>query len=202
VFGDREVALASAERIRAVHRRVHGSLSEGTSHFPEGTPYDAQDPELGLWVHATLVNSSLVAYERFVRPLGPRERARFYRESRIVASLLDLPQPRVPSTLAAFEAYFRGMLEGPILEVTPTAARLADAVLHPPIRFVPRLLGDVAGVLTAGLLPPSLRERYGLPWDPFRERAFRLAVAGVRRSLPLLPEFARVMPHARRAARR
>jgi ER-bound oxygenase mpaB/B'/Rubber oxygenase, catalytic domain len=37
--------------------------------FPKGTPYSAHDPALLAWVHATLLEMNLRAYELFVGPL-------------------------------------------------------------------------------------------------------------------------------------
>src|SRR5260370_40958496 len=66
VFGDRETALAAARSVNRVHGRV------------QGAGYRALDPDLLLWVHATLVDSSLATYETFVRPLRDEEREGFY----------------------------------------------------------------------------------------------------------------------------
>src|SRR5690348_15205949 len=70
VFGDRETALAAARSVNRVHGRVVGD------------GYRALDPELLLWVHATLVDSSLVTYETFVRRLSDTEREEFYQQSK------------------------------------------------------------------------------------------------------------------------
>jgi uncharacterized protein (DUF2236 family) len=70
-FGDKAEAEHAGARVRAVHARVHGRTRAQLGQFPPGTQYSASDPELMLWVHATLVHSSLAAYERFVAPLAP-----------------------------------------------------------------------------------------------------------------------------------
>jgi uncharacterized protein (DUF2236 family) len=201
VHGDRATAEAAARALDAVHARVHGTLGEGTAGFPGGTAYRAQDPALLLWVHATLVDSALVAYKAFVKVLAPDERERFYAESRVVARLLGVPDEVLPQSHAAFVRYLDDTIAGGVLEPTPTARRLADAVLHPPLAFVPRFLGDVGAVVTSGLLPPAIRERYGLPWDAMRERGFGVARSVVRTVLPMLPDVLRAMPQARRAER-
>jgi uncharacterized protein (DUF2236 family) len=200
VFGGREEALAHARAIREAHARVHGVLREASHAFPAGTPYDANDPGLQLWVHATLVDSALVAYERFVAPLDPATRDAFVAESGRVASLIGVPEALLPGDFAALRRYFDGMVAGPALEVTATGRRLADAVLHPPIRFVPRVAGDLASVLTLGLLPPEIRARYGFAWGPNRERAHQAVVRALRVAVPLLPLGQRVFGAARRAA--
>src|SRR2546429_361088 len=51
VFGTRAEADAVAARVRAVHAHVRGER--------DGVPYAASDPELALWVHATLVDTGI-----------------------------------------------------------------------------------------------------------------------------------------------
>ena len=201
VHGDRATAEAAARALDAVHARVQGTLADGTAAFPAGTPYRAHDPALLLWVHATLVDSALVTYECFVRPLAADERERFYAESQIVARLLGVPEDRLPGSCGAFARYVEETITGRALDPMPTARRLADAILHPPLAFLPRLVGDVGAVVTLGLLPPLVRERYGLPWDAKRERGFAIARSVVRAVLPVLPDVLRAMPQARRAER-
>lgn len=202
IYGTREEALASAARVNEIHERVSGMLRAPTAFLPAGTPYRALDPALLFWVHATLVDSARCAYECFVAPLSAEERARLYEESKQVARLLRVPDEALPADAPAFDAAVAAQIEGPELEVTPQARELADAVLHPPLPLVPRVLGDVGSVVTLGLLPPALRERFGFRWGRGRDRCFRAARSLVRASLPVLPGFARVMPQARRAERR
>jgi ER-bound oxygenase mpaB/B'/Rubber oxygenase, catalytic domain len=58
-----------------------------------------------LWVHATLVESSLAAYNRLVRPLSPEEEERYYREMALPASLrLLVPAHRLLTGGAAAAA--------------------------------------------------------------------------------------------------
>src|SRR5919201_1183445 len=78
VFGSTEVAEEAAARIRHVHGRVHGETTEPGGRYPAGTPYDARDPELLMWVHATLVDTSLLVYTRYVGPLSIGEQQRYY----------------------------------------------------------------------------------------------------------------------------
>jgi uncharacterized protein (DUF2236 family) len=111
-----------------------------------------------------------------------------------------VPEDLLPPRWAAFERYVDETVSA-TLEPTPTARRLADAVLHPPLALLPRVAGDVGAVVTLGMLPPVIRERYGLPWDRTRERGFAVARGVVRRVLPLLPDVLRAMPQARRAER-
>ena len=45
--------------LRRVHKRIAGTDDRGE-------PYRALDPELLLWVHATLIDTALAIYTRFV----------------------------------------------------------------------------------------------------------------------------------------
>src|SRR5690242_17433489 len=109
VFGDRETALAAVRAVNQTHARVRGAN------------YRAMDPDLLLWVHGTLVDSALVTYETFVRPLSPRSREDFYRQMNEAAELLGVPRDRFPSTFADFREYMEWMVESGPIRVEPLA---------------------------------------------------------------------------------
>src|SRR5581483_5194075 len=94
-FGTREEADRAGAAVRAVHAHVRGVTREQLGVFPPGTPYAADDPELMLWVHATLVEASLSAYQRFHEPLSGEEQERYYREMAVVARIFAAPLPIV-----------------------------------------------------------------------------------------------------------
>ena len=95
-FGSAEEALEAAAAINTIHDRVNGRLREGTGQFGAGTEYSAHDPALLAWVHATLVDTFLLTYERFVAPLSPLERDRYCREAGGTAPLLGIPPDALP----------------------------------------------------------------------------------------------------------
>src|ERR687892_786741 len=84
IYGTDAEAEAASAGIRAVHERVTGSAA--------GRPYAANDPDLLLWVNATLVDTTLLVYERFVRPLPERDRRRYYLETVDAAELFGIPR--------------------------------------------------------------------------------------------------------------
>jgi uncharacterized protein (DUF2236 family) len=186
VFGPRADADRLTRRVRAMHRRVRGVLDEPAGRFPAGTPYAADDPELLLWVLATLADSGRVVYERYVGALDPMERDAYWTDYRQVGRLFGLTDDQMPDSL---EHYIEEMLAGPDLAVTDFARELAvRIVLHPPVPFPVRPVLELANFVTIGLLPSRLRREYGLRWDPART----LALAGgaeyaKRLVVPLLP---------------
>jgi len=194
-FGTKTEAERAGEVVRAVHVRVAGTTETQLGRFPPGTPYSASDPELMLWVHATLVHCSLQVYERFVRPLGPEDEERYYREMALVAELFGTPPAVIPRSLADFREYFAAELAGPTLAVTRPARGVA-AVLHEADLPAPmRVLVPAHRLATAGLLPARLRAEYGLRWTPLHELALPLAARSVRAAAtPVLFAAGRMAP--------
>jgi uncharacterized protein (DUF2236 family) len=185
-FGPRAEADRLTRRVRAMHRRVRGVLPVAAGRFPAGTPYCAADPELLLWVLASLADSGRVVYERYVGSLGEAERQAYWDDYRQVGRLFGLGARQMPDSL---EDYVEEMLRGPDLHVTDAARDLAiKIVLHPPVPWVARPLLEVANVATIGMLPARLRREYRLRWDPVRSLAVRAGAEYSRRLVvPLLP---------------
>src|SRR5918912_4369303 len=83
-FGPRARADRLTAHVRAMHRRVRGTLTEDAGRFPAGTPYRADDPALLLWILASMADSALLVYGRYVTPLDRDERNALWREYRVV----------------------------------------------------------------------------------------------------------------------
>ena len=200
VFDETSAARASLEQVKSVHRRIHGIVSPAES-FPFGTHYDALDIELLLWVHATLIDSAMVAYDLLVKPLAPDEKARYYDDSKKLAHLFEIPETLVPPSLVVFNKYVKSIMAGNEIAVGPIACALAEEILYPR-PWILKPAGPLFRLITAGLLPERLREGYRIGWDKRKEKTFRLLVNGIRRLLPLVPSPLRVVPNARAAEKR
>ena len=61
-FGSDMVAHDAARTINCLHAHVQGTLSVDAGAYSKGTHYRAHDPQLLLWVHATLIVTALNAY--------------------------------------------------------------------------------------------------------------------------------------------
>jgi uncharacterized protein (DUF2236 family) len=224
VFGDRADATATAARVTRRHAPIRGVIDEPSGSPWSGRAYHALDPELLLWVHATLVDTSLHVFRTLIRPLEPDEAARYYDESRVVGELLGIPRTVIPPTLSAFHDYFDRMIEGPILHVG-AAARTQSGELarfNPSDSFasiygrawgqkwskhidrpsVKRAFSWSSHLLAAGMLPASLREAYGLRWTRRDRAAYQALTSVVRVSYRALPESLRFLPGYREAVLR
>ena len=200
VFADAAGAIGAVRQIEAVHSRVRGELPADVGPFRRGTAYDANDPQLLFWVHATLADTAVRVYERFVRPLALADKTALYEESKVVARLFGVPDSYIPPTLASFNRYMDDMIRGPVLAVGTDSREIAASILRPPLPPGARQIVGANRFFTSGLLPPIVRRRYGLAWGPRRERALDAIAAMTRAGLPLLPKPARDFPRAHRAA--
>jgi uncharacterized protein (DUF2236 family) len=194
-FGDKLEAERAAAAVQTVHAHVRGITDEQLGRFPPGTRYSASDPDLMLWVHATLVYSSLAAYERFVCPLSHGERERYLQEMNLVARLFGTPQAVLPARYREFRAYFRRQLESETITVTAPGREVASVILATPLPAPLRLLAPAHRLATARILPSRLRREYGLQWSGLHELALPLAGRAVRYgTTPVLRAAARLHP--------
>jgi uncharacterized protein (DUF2236 family) len=196
-FDEAALARAALERVQSVHRKVQGTIPAAEP-LAAGTPYDALDIELLLWVHATLIDSALLAYDTFVRPLAGEEKSRYYDDSKKLARLFEIPETLVPRSLVDFNRYLERMLLGGEIAVGPTARALAEEILYPS-PWVLKPAGPLFRLITAGLLPECLRDAYGLRWSELKEKAFWLIAKCIGGLLPLVPKPLRIVPNARAA---
>ena len=184
-FGDCARRDAAVAGIRAIHRRVNGVLTADVGPFRAGTPYSAEDPELLLWVHTTLIESIVITYGRLVGPLSAAERDDYCAASSALPVDLGADAAAVPRTWDALVATNQRVIASGTLAVGPETRVLASALLDEgPSRLVPpaRWLNRT---ITIGLLPEPVRALYQLDWSPRHQRR--------------LDQLATVIQHARRA---
>lgn len=202
VYGSRAQGRAEIRRLHALHTRI------------TGPGYSARDPELALWVHATLVDSTLVVNDRWIATLTPERRARAYLETRPIGRAFGVPDGLLPRDIDEFDTYVAEMIGpgGPV-QPGPLARELAGVILRPPLApLIPTLeplLARIPAVTYAwtlwpsiGLLPPEIREAYELPWGRRERLVSAWLVAGWRAWRPLIPATWRQMPKALAADRR
>jgi uncharacterized protein (DUF2236 family) len=196
VYGGREAA-AMGRRLRGLHKAIKGTNADGSA-------YHALEPEAYAWVHATLIEGAIAAHRRFVGPLAAGEAERFYAEYLPLGRLVGVRPGDLPADWAGFRDYFETMIADR-LERHETVDRVLSTLTTPgPPPSVPavvqrfwRLLrvppGEALRVSTLGLLPPVLRDRFGVEWGPIREAELRALGVTSRALGPLLPRRLRNM---------
>ena len=197
-FGSSATARYAAGTINRLHAHVHGTLPAEAGAYTGGTAYNARDPELLLWVHATLIDTILLTYPLLVGPLSLAEQEQYYQESKAMARLLGLSSADMPKTLGDLRQYVDEMVHSNRLAATPQARRLAYRVLFPPTPTFLRPFLHLNLQFTCALLPQPIREIYGLEWSTWRQRAFDLSTLGMQTVIPRLPMSLRVLPITRR----
>jgi uncharacterized protein (DUF2236 family) len=177
-FGSRDLALRVISAINRRHLTVHGTLQKQAGVFPAGTPYDANDPQLKLWVLNTIIESTLLVYEMFVSPLSEEGREEYYSDSLIVAKLFDIPEHLIPPSYADFRRYMNSMLGSDVVMVSDTAREIAHELFSGALEGRLLFLGSAIGI---GLLPDRLRNEFGLEWSERRQFWMERAAAASRR---------------------
>lgn len=195
VFGSGSEADAAIRRVNAIHARVRGRMPATDE------PYTAMDPEALLWVHATLVDTALRVYSRFVSPLSPDDEQAYHVECSRVAMLLGVPRDRLPATIVELRGWMEDTVASGRVHVTASARDIARTVLYPH-RLPFRAFWDAAHLVSLSTLPAELRRQYGIRWSERRERGVERLARATRALLPVVPSIVRHVPQARAADRR
>ncbi|MFF2053122.1 oxygenase MpaB family protein [Leifsonia sp. NPDC058194] len=186
--------FATPEEFAVVRRRVNRAHAPVRAEATAAAPaYNAYDPELQLWVAATLYRTMTDLHETVFGPLSPAEQEGVYQEYTRLGANLQVPPSSWPASREAFDAYWESMLER--LRVGNATRTLAKQILYP--RNVPgwvRLLLPDARLVTAGLLPTAVREQYRLPWGERQQRQYDRWMRRLARWYPRMPRRLRHAP--------
>lgn len=183
VYGTAQGTAEERERVHSIVRAMHRKV--------RGPGYDALDPDLLLWVAATLHRSALRLHELTIAELTEEERAGFLREAAVYATALGLPPEQWPRDPAEFDAYWERAFAR--LEVGPQAQKLARELFRPNNRLLwPLTLTQ--RFLSGGLLTPELRSEFDIPWSEAHQRRFDRLMRLTRAVYPRLPRTVRALP--------
>jgi uncharacterized protein (DUF2236 family) len=196
IFGTNEDVMQAAEKINRVHRVVKGNLPQPVGSYHAGTAYHALDPELLMWVWATLADTAVLVYETFIEPLTDLERESYYQEYKKLLPPLGGKTEITPSTFKDLEKYIEKKYKSKNITVGGEAIReiFPYLLLKKPRRFrIPLLpLSLPLEKITIGLLPEELRIQYGLPWSKSDQKLFNTFAAFSRKLHS--PKFAKFIP--------
>ncbi|MCG5434288.1 DUF2236 domain-containing protein [Mycobacterium sp. MYCO198283] len=156
-FGPAADAQRAVDKVRGIHRRVHGVA-------PDGRPYRASDPHLLEWVHIAEIDSFLLAHQRYgAQPLDRDGRDGYVADTARIAEALGVPNPpRTERELRARIAAYR-----PELRSTAAARDAARFLLiTPPLPLAARAPYGVLAATSVAMLPPWARIPLRLPYLP------------------------------------
>jgi uncharacterized protein (DUF2236 family) len=191
-FGDTARAEAAAARVRQIHRHVRG--------FDDfsGLPYDAEDPELLLWIHCAEIDSFLAGYRAFGGRLEDEEADLYVAEMVTAAELVGVNRDDVPDSVVALNRY----LDDQDLVASPAARAAMRFILFPPVVWpggsYPRIPGGRLLAIPAragwtlpsagavALLPDRARRAYRLPNLRPTLPALRLAMPAFIKALQIV----------------
>ena len=180
-FGTRDEKKAVIEMVHRAHASV------------KGPNYSADDPQLQLWVAATLYAVGIEIYQETFGRFNNRTAQAIYREYSILALSLRVTPEMWPENQQAFWEYWDRQIS--TMEITENAKNVAHNLLWNknaplPIRFVLPFVR----LTTAQMLPPRVRDAYGLKTGKIRRGTYRLTMALTKATYPALPKAIRTYP--------
>ena len=188
-FGDTQQAIKTARHLYRMHSMIRGTFESQNQGGVVCKKFIATNPELLCWVLATLVDTTLVIYEKVYAPLSLEEKEQFFQESKITASLMGIPIEKYPDNLYHFYLYYNTMLRSDQLEIGETALSLSKIILHPPY-FGHRLLTNMA----KGSLPLRFARAYGLKQNRRSINRFERLIWIARIIYKITPRFLHLAP--------
>lgn len=155
--------------------------------------YNAFDPQLQLWVAATLYKGSVELFELFNGPLDEESHTRVYQQAAVYGTTLQVKPDMWPADRAAFSVYWEQSLA-------------SFAVSEPVRNYVHQLLNGGAApwyikimmplqkFVTRALLEPHVREQFGLTWSEQDEKRWQFMLRVVRGIYRITPATIRHLP--------
>ena len=162
-FGTPEEIAAMSAQVTAAHRTV------------AGPGYRATDPELQLWVAATLYDTAMVVYEELFGPLERGAADELYRQYAALGTALQVPAGMWPADRVSFGDFWQRLID--TLEVSDDARRVARDLLG--ASGAPLLLKAAVPLnrfLTTAWLPEPIRRQYDLGWGAGQQRLYDAAL--------------------------
>lgn len=182
------MAFGSRCEKEAVIQMVHRAHS-----VVKGPNYSADDPELQLWVAATLYAVGIELYQQMFGTMTDEDAEAIYREYSVLAVSLRVRPGMWPVSRRAFWEYWDHKIE--TMQVTENAKRVANDLLwnkELPVHI--RCLLPLVRLTTAEMLPKRIREAYGLKSTKIRRGAYRVTLGFTKATYPYLPKAVRTYP--------
>jgi uncharacterized protein (DUF2236 family) len=182
------IVYGTDEQVKEVRRRVNRAHVPVRRDDNETSPgYNAYDPELQLWVVATLYDTAITIIEKIYGPLDDESADAMYQDYARLGTALQVPPGMWPGDRAAFSRYWSGRIS--TLRAEDGGVRVGRGLLYPKHTALwYRAIMPSARFLTAGLLPDQIRKDFGLPWSDRHESRFNRTMRTTAVIYPKLPQ--------------
>ena len=145
-YGSMPEVQAAVRIVRQAHKPVSGTSERGVR-------YAASQPQLGAWVHNTLTDSFLEAYQTFGHGLQSEEADQFVQEQSKIGELLGVTE--LPLTAGDLRAW---VTEHPSLGDSRALREAWDFLRNPPLQPGQLLGYKVVRTAAVATLPPELSQ--------------------------------------------
>lgn len=210
IWGDAADRVAEAERLKRMHRDVHG---RGKGEFAD-VRYSALNPRLWNWI---ALSGMFVTLNSFAPVTGiawnEAERDAAYQQLLEAFGALELPgkSSKFPATYAEAVAYYDEVVRtelaaNPFLDrVTAGLSRLPmPSVVPAPVRAAAAPLwsvlsagaGRVVKICSFGIMHPGVRKLTGFEWEPRHDAEFSLYTQLLQLAWRTLPDRVVLVPLA------
>ncbi|KAL4925691.1 oxygenase MpaB family protein [Aspergillus undulatus] len=170
--------------IELVHR-AHSTV--------QGPDYTADDPAAQLWVAATLYAVGIDLYEQIFGVMDEEKAEQTYREYVVLGASLRVPLEMWPKDREAFWTYWDEQLAS--FEICDEAKNVAQELLYnPKLPFYFKMMMPTLRLMTAEMLPPKLRDEYGLKSNKRRKRLYKSTMVLTKATYPFMPRTIRTYP--------
>ena len=188
VFGSLDRAQLSSRQLHRRHSMIVGAMPEAVGPFAAGSRYCANDIPSLRWVHATLVETAVMAHDLVLSAaLGGGARERYWSESRMFGALFGLTADDFPADWSGFAAYTAAMAQSDTLTVSPAARReMPRRSLAAPVRGCDHRDGIARS--RRACCRSACERASGLNFDERDKRAADNALRWIRRVYPKLPD--------------
>ncbi|KDE78360.1 uncharacterized protein AO1008_04579 [Aspergillus oryzae 100-8] len=188
IFGTTSEKAAMRAYVDKAHSRVVGQHNKQS--------YNAKDPELQVWVAATIYATMVNMYELIYGPLNSTRAERVYQAFSIMGTSLQVSPEMWPKNLTEFQLYWDDMVNKRLC-VTPDARAVLHDIFHP-AKGLPLWARPLAVIampfvkrLTIEQLPPRVRDQFFLKSTKSSRLISGLFITGMSGVYPFMPLFVR-----------
>jgi uncharacterized protein (DUF2236 family) len=201
VYGSREQALAAARDVRGLHNKAMGHMPRDAGAFAKGSEYRANESEAMVWVHATMWESMMIAYELVNGPVSHDDKDRFYEETKLFAYLFGIPEAALPTDWDAMIRFCDDLRASDRMTITPEAKELVDFLYgHHGVLMWPVM--SYNKLVTTANISQEMRDAYGFRWGPVRSVFYRGSIDTIRFVHWIMPNYLFENPVQREALAR